>query len=101
MRRRRASEIRVNVYRYDERIQRQMSSKLEAKPWLHIAVNNFGDYAIYVWDTREIIETGMISYKLEGSRANDNWQQLVGLSERANADTNHKLKMMLRRDPLI
>lgn len=51
------------IFRYNADIQSAIKAKTEAQPWLHIAVSEKG-YDIYVWDTREVIESGKIKGKL-------------------------------------
>lgn len=69
------------IYRYDESVQQCLRCKTKPEPWLHIAIagcsmSNLGEHyarrnagkapkleliwAVYVWDTREVIESGQV-----------------------------------------
>jgi hypothetical protein len=55
----------MKILRYTDKVQEALSEKTKAEPWMHIALAplNLGPfmvqfYAIYVWDTREVVETG-------------------------------------------
>lgn len=69
--------IQYSVKKYDERLQKMLGSSVKPEPWLHIAVfvngnnrtfertKNSDDkervhYAIFVWDTRKVIEAKSI-----------------------------------------
>lgn len=62
---------------YTEQVQEMLKSKTKPEPWLHVVVLGDGNnvtyartkdkkdaervvYAIYVWDTRQVVETGVI-----------------------------------------
>jgi hypothetical protein len=47
----------MKIVAYSQEIQKAIGSKTEPAPWLHLATTNKFVVAIYVWDTREIIET--------------------------------------------
>lgn len=79
-----------SVYRYNETIQKRIGSNTKPEPWLHVAICNrimkndgklFLFYAIYVWDTRQVIETGKADGNITGVhrgfvRASDNHKPL-------------------------
>lgn len=101
---------------YNPEVQKFLHSKTEPQPWLHAAiVNDFrnnkdykdGDetvtktpmhWAIYIWDTREVIETGEMlnvsaflhRVKVPGRNAVDNYKQL-------NGNVNQAIKNEFRR----
>lgn len=88
------------VLRYSESIQKQIGSKTKPEPWLHITTARTGKdgkqawYAIFVWDTRQVVEEGKLDWKykknesykikpgedgfLNGRYAQDNGKPLVG-----------------------
>ena len=76
----------MKILRYDERVQQQLKSKTKPEPWLHIALADSNDrsyvFAIYIWDTREVIETGttdnVTMYSLDGNIAKDNHTMIKG-----------------------
>jgi hypothetical protein len=48
----------AKIFRYTPEAQKLLGAKTKAEPWMHVVLNEFPDVggAIYVWDTREIIE---------------------------------------------
>lgn len=48
----------LQIYKYTPEAQDFVKSKAKSEPWLHIAIAPNGDYDIYVWDTRQVIESG-------------------------------------------
>ena len=85
------------ILRYNEHLKNKIGSKTKPEPWMHIviivnSVTGRGavktrkcSYAVYVWDTREIIETGSFDYKqpinyleMYADKARDNHEPLVG-----------------------
>lgn len=55
--------ITLHLNKYTDEAKRLIGSKTKAEDWLHIAVqynteNDHFAYAIYVWDTRKVLETG-------------------------------------------
>lgn len=68
----------MKILRYTEDVQKQISSKVKPEPWLHIGIAD-GQYAIWVWDTRQIVGTGKCSpYDVVGTPAKDNRKPLSG-----------------------
>lgn len=70
----------MKILRYTEAIQKQIGSKTKPEPWMHIGIQS-GKYAIWIWDTRQIVGTGKFSgdiSKLQGTAAKDNHKPLVG-----------------------
>ena len=47
------------IVRYNENVQIYCKAKTKPEPWMHCAMIEDG-YDIYVWDTREVIETGKL-----------------------------------------
>lgn len=84
--------MKAKVLRYTEDLQKALDSKIKSEPWLHCVIledkplrrNMYGSmyYAIYVWDTREILESSMaFGHKLSKvaeQPAKDNHQTLKG-----------------------
>jgi hypothetical protein len=82
----------MSVHRYNELAQKTLQSRTAPEAWLHFASVAIGDgkviYAIFVWDTRQVIEQG--TAKLNGKdyiqflqsvpAAKDNGQPLKNLS---------------------
>lgn len=73
-----------NVYRYTKELQYWIQAKINAEPWMHVIFCG-GKYAIYVWDTRQILETGAgklhtgyLKGKLDLPVAVDNHKPLIG-----------------------
>lgn len=74
----------TGVYKYNGAAQEYTKAKIEPQPWLHIAFSNQGGaFAIFVWDTRKVVEFGNLRYnenrtpKEAGlTRAKDNKQPL-------------------------
>ena len=71
----------MKILRYTESVQKQLNSKTKSEPWLHVVIKDNGEYAIYVWDTRKVIETGKTKEtKFDGcTEARDNHKALVNL----------------------
>lgn len=85
------------VFKYDRNIQKILKTKTKPEPWLHIGfvsahhaqgkerINGMS-WAIYIWDTRQVLESGWIATKdlnldkyFRGfDHALDNKQPLVG-----------------------
>lgn len=69
-------KYKMKVGRYTDEIQAKLNTKTKPEPWLHIAIaaeyhpdnrgNGEMEWAIYVWDTREVIESGSKSYHVQG-----------------------------------
>lgn len=84
----------MQILRYTEAVQKQLGSKTKPEPWLHCAIyrtlfkrlgctQSSFHYAIYVWDTRNVVEHGIAHLKvsvkfIKGQPAIDNHQPLVG-----------------------
>jgi hypothetical protein len=53
----------LHIRKYNKKMQRLTDSKVKPEPWLHIAfigsAREYG-FAIYVWDTRQVIEIDSI-----------------------------------------
>lgn len=64
---------------FDDAVAKKLGSKVKPEPWLHVAVLGLGNhftyektkkpedservvYAVYVWDTRKVIESGTIEF---------------------------------------
>jgi hypothetical protein len=78
--------------KYTEQIKQQIQSSTEPMPWLHCLLiynSQAGNaYAIFVWDSREIVEHGEFTAKniIKTESAKDNGQDLTGKgNERFNA----------------
>lgn len=80
----------MKILRYTPEMQKQLVSKTKPEPWLHVAIimpkdRGWAIYAIYVWDTRQVIEEGRKPIwdahveHLVGTPAKDNHQPLQGL----------------------
>lgn len=67
----------MTILRYTPEVQKQLGSKTKPEPWLHVCMQN-DMYAIYVWDTRQILESGKYRFPATGPIANDNRMPLVG-----------------------
>lgn len=88
------------ILRYTPALQKALGLRLKAEPWLHIAIHTiqpslYGHlgkqdwtfwYAIYVWDTRQVVDDGTVSANLttaqvdkirSAKEAIDNHQPLV------------------------
>lgn len=78
--------IRMRIVRYNnEQVQQELRAKTKPEPWLHVCItdaypNGESMYAIYVWDTRQIVETGKCKPSAcdDATRALDNHKPLVG-----------------------
>lgn len=69
----------MKVLRYTSDVQKQIKSNIGAEPWLHIGILDDGRYAIWPWDTREIIRRGKCDpTKVTGTPAKDNHKPLSG-----------------------
>jgi hypothetical protein len=82
------------ILKYTETLQKALDLKTKVEPWLHLAVVNVnpGDkveyvFAVFIWDTRQILETGFIQAHINrgvqaavkaGQRAIDNNELLIG-----------------------
>lgn len=62
---------------YDEKLKAFLGAKAEVKDYLHIAVINEESYkkpesdfyyAIFVWDTREVVEEGLVHIETKAGR---------------------------------
>ena len=77
----------MKVLKYTLEVQKQLKSKAKPEPWLHVLLvkhPSYDDslsYAIYIWDTRAIVETSTCERKtstIKGTSANDNHKPLKG-----------------------
>lgn len=73
----------MKILKYTADIQNHIKSNVKAEPWLHIGFYIMrGDkvyYAIWIWDTREIVGNGELNYiDFNGSNAIDNHKPLKG-----------------------
>lgn len=69
----------IQILRYTEAIQKALGCKTKPEPWLHIGISSDGHYGIWIWDTRQILETGKCDAdKVNGTPAKDNHKELVG-----------------------
>jgi hypothetical protein len=75
----------MKILKYTPVIKQQIGSKAEPAPYLHIAIvktyTSKVVYAIYIWDTREIVEIKEVARKYEGilgANATDNREPLKG-----------------------
>lgn len=63
----------MKVYKYSEKLKELLGCKTNPEPWMHIVIQGDevtsnqklrqmknGKYAIYVWDTREVLEEGKV-----------------------------------------
>lgn len=75
------------IFRYDQNLQRILKSKVKPEPWLHCAlyanskrsrndVTRGYSYAIYVWDTRQVLDSGWVP--VEQLNLNDSMRVLRG-----------------------
>lgn len=65
------------IVAYDENVQKVMQTKVKPEPWLHFvmytvtsveftgmnakrSVSKYAEYIIYVWDTREVLDSGSV-----------------------------------------
>lgn len=63
-----ANKPHLTVYRYSDELQHCLHSKIKAEPWLHIYLGprnegkgrNFVYYCIFVWDTRQVLDSGKV-----------------------------------------
>lgn len=56
------------IRRYTDKIQQVLKSKTKTEPWLHVVLQHQRDdvnsalaWAIYVWDTRQVIEEDFVT----------------------------------------
>lgn len=75
----------MKIFRYTEAVQQALRLKLNPEPWMHVILDNTnGVFAIYVWDTRQIVFSGKIKLKVSDKLmqtfvpARDNKAPLVG-----------------------
>jgi hypothetical protein len=85
----------AKVYRYNKELQNIIGSKINPEPWMHLVVNTQGwymngvashekpMYAIYIWDTRQVLESGnfdknIINQLPRESTAKDDRKPLIG-----------------------
>lgn len=77
----------MKILRYTEDVQKQLKSKAKPEPWLHVLLikhPSYDDclsYAIYVWDTRAIVEASVCKGEIsvvKGTSAKDNHKPLTG-----------------------
>jgi hypothetical protein len=87
------------IAKYTEKFKKAIdSSRIKAKPepWLHIAIfasnNNTGGsiYAIYVWDTRQVIESGYLSYSI--SEITKNTKSVIEIPKDNHEQLKHNHK---------
>jgi hypothetical protein len=106
------------ILRYNEEIQKTIGSKTKPEPWMHIAIikqirdNGKFDlslfYAIYVWDTRQVIEErdSRLNYADDATikslakkyAANDSREPLLGGHGKAMAYMINKKFMSVKDD---
>jgi hypothetical protein len=67
------------VLRYNPELQEKLGAKTKAEPWMHCFVGE-GEYFIYIWDTRKLIEKG---------NSKNAWMHKLGKNV-AYAKDNHK-----------
>lgn len=76
----------MKILRYTPELQKALGSKVKSEPWLHAMILQNGCWAIYVWDTREILDANVESnakqempiYKFKGMKATDSYKPLTG-----------------------
>lgn len=85
----------MKIVRYNKaELQQAIGASTEPKKFLHLVITNDNRYAIYVWDTREVVETGKLSTEpshdlsaLEtATKARDKHEPLVNLPEGFEVD---------------
>jgi hypothetical protein len=72
---------KITIAKYTESMQKTLNSTTKPEAWLHVAINSVGEWSIYVWDTREILETGEIKtlrFSFRYEPAMDNLLPLIG-----------------------
>jgi hypothetical protein len=99
------------ILRYNKYIQSILKTKTNPEPWLHIIIvgeddkgvdprlySSTVDYAIYIWDTREVIETGTVKLRAVYTMwhkmtqmAHDNYQQLASTVSKKIVDKFNSL----------
>jgi hypothetical protein len=74
----------MRIAAYTDDVQKRLGTKTKPAPYLHIAMGRFRGstiFAIYIWDTREVVEEGTTDKDLLGvkvSGVNDSKQALKG-----------------------
>lgn len=72
----------MKILKFTDQVKAQIPGcKINAAPYLHIAIIKDPSapmyksywYMIYIWDSREVLESGSVNAKIEGSKANDNY----------------------------
>jgi len=98
------------IFQYSKEIQKAIGSTINPEPWLHVGIwkaeeltvsgNNMTtnpSYAIFVWDTREIVDyafskRGLKVKNIKGKPASDNKQPLKGSMSSSFNETMNKPK---------
>lgn len=81
------------IYRYNDKIAKFLGLKTKVEPWLHVYAEPYpeGCYiAVYVWDTREVIEDKFI--KFSNGEYNDFSRQWFNIKKTSAKDNHQKLK---------
>lgn len=69
----------MKILAYSPEIQKQAKTKTNPAPWLHFGVTKGGHFAIWVWDTRDVIEPGKLSNgDIDGKSVHDSKDALKG-----------------------
>lgn len=104
------------VYKYTPEVQQLLHAKTKPEPYLHVVYTFDVDqkvpayFAIYVWDTRKVVEEGFIAAKhgvydampADASHVKDNGEPLVGASNiRGLAAFDYKFYCILAKDKPI
>jgi hypothetical protein len=68
----------MKIFAYTTELRTLFSLKTYPEPWLHLGINDDGDIAVWVWDTRAIVETSKTKGIPIGKPVHDNHKPLKG-----------------------
>jgi hypothetical protein len=70
----------MKILAYSPELQKQLKSKVEPAPWLHAGIMKDGNFGIWVWDSRDLLEHGHLKNPedITGKPVNDNREALKG-----------------------
>jgi hypothetical protein len=74
----------MKILVYNATAQAKIGAKTNPEPWMHVVITNNNEFAIFIWDTREVIETGKCAKDIDFTgceNARDNRKELKNLPE--------------------
>jgi hypothetical protein len=74
----------MKILVYNATAQAKIGAKTNPEPWMHVVITNNNEFAIFIWDTREVLETGKCAKDIDFTgceNARDNHKELKNLPE--------------------